>query len=133
MIIKNLILSVLALSILASCDKSSMMDANINNSTSQDLIIIFVSSTQSSKIYQIKPNETILFQDDFSSTGGFLKPSLVQYDSIFIQNAANEILKIFKENTDGKNIYNVDGSWMFDEPSDGVYKYDYKINNEDFN
>jgi len=129
---KKIILLALVVSLFASCDKSSMMDANIKNNTSQNLSLIFFRTSESNDSIQLESNQTILFQDDFSSTGGFLTPNLSQFDSIYIQNQSDEILKVFKENTEGKNIYNVDEFWIFNQPSEeDVYNYEYTINNED--
>lgn|SRR5690554_1936222 len=128
---KKTVLPVLIVLLLAGCDKASMMDANIKNNTTQNLSLIFFSASQSNDSLQIESNQNKLFQEGFSSTGGFLKPSLTQFDSIYIKNQSNEILKVFKENTEGKNIYKVDEFWIFSEPLEQVYNYDYTINSED--
>jgi len=128
---KKIILSALIVSLFASCDKSSMMDANIKNNTSQNLSLTFFRTSEPNDSLQLESNQTMLFQDDFSSTGGFLTPNLIQFDSIYIQNQSDEILKVFKENTEGKNIYNVDEFWILNQPSEDIYNYEYTINNED--
>ena len=129
---KKLILFISMISILSSCDPTSSMDANIKNSTSQNLSIIFSSSDVSlNETFQIDPNETILFQDGFSIGDSVLEPRLTAYDSIYIKNESNEIVKVYKQNTEGKNIYNVDDYWISSEPSKRYYKYNYEINNED--
>ena len=97
------------ISILSSCDPVSSMDANIKNSTSENISIIFSSSDVSlNKVLLLDPDSMVLFQEGFSTTGSVLAPSLVEYDSVYIRNDANEILKVFKEITAGKNIFNVD-------------------------
>ncbi len=84
---KKLILFISMISILSSCDPTSSMDANIKNSTSQNLSIIFSSSDVSlNETFQIDPNETILFQDGFSIGDSVLEPRLTAYDSIYIKN-----------------------------------------------
>jgi hypothetical protein len=129
---KNLILFISMISILSSCDPTSSMDANIKNSTSQNLSIIFRSSDVSlNETFQIDPNETILFQDGFSVGDSVLEPRLTAYDSIYIKNESNEIVKVYKQKTEGKNIFNVDDYWRSSEPSKRYYKYNYEINNED--
>lgn len=115
---------------LVSCDPASLMDANIENLTSQNLSIIFIERDNSDKILQIEPNGSVLFQEGMSTTGSFLEPSLIGYDSIYIKNEVDEIIKIFKQNTEGKNIYEID-DWLFSEPSKRVYIYDYQIKNQD--
>ena len=116
-----------------SCDPVSSMEADITNTTSQNLSIRFVSSEfiEDNKILEIPSGETVLFQESFSTIGSFLEPSLVQFDSIYIQNTSSEILKIFKLNSSGKNIYNIDSFWNAREPSKRVYLYEYQITNED--
>ncbi|WP_394974428.1 hypothetical protein [uncultured Croceitalea sp.] len=115
------------------CDPVSQMDADITNTTSQNLTIIFVSATDRNKTLEIPTNEKVLFQDGFSTTGSVLSPVLTQYDSIYIQTESNEILRVYKENSAGKNIYNIDSFWQQSEPSKRFYQYDYMLTNEDLN
>ncbi|QLG43927.1 hypothetical protein [Costertonia aggregata] len=129
---KKAILIIPIVFILVSCDPVSSMDANIKNSTSQNLSIQFVTSTGTSETIRITSDETLLFREGMSTTGGFLEPSLIEFDSIYIVSESNEVLKIFKQDTDGKNIYNIDEYWTFSEPSKRFYLYDYEILNEDF-
>lgn len=117
---------------LVGCDPTSVMEANIVNLTRVNLSITFASqSLDLSKTLQVQPNGTVLFQEGFSTTGGFLEPSLMAYDSVYITNNANEILKVFKENDPGKNIYNVPEDWIFTEPSERNYQYEYEITDEE--
>ncbi len=117
--------------IFTGCDPVSLMDANIENTTTQPLSITFVTSGVPEETLVLDPAETVLFQESMSTTGSFLEPYLVEFDSIYIENDASEILKVFKPNTAGKNIYNVENYWIFTEPSKRVYIYDYLITNED--
>nr|WP_299339755.1 hypothetical protein [Allomuricauda sp.] len=116
-----------------SCDPVSDMEADISNTTSQNLSIRFVSSTfaEDTKTLEIESGETILFQQATSTTGSFLEPSLIQFDSIYIQDTSEEVLKIFKPDTPGKNIYDIDAFWNAREPSKRLYFYEYQITNED--
>lgn len=117
--------------IISSCDPVSNLEANIENLTSQTLTIDFIASDVSvSKTLQLAPNEVVLFQEGFDIGSTFLEPSLVAYDSVVIRNQAEDILKVFKSNGAGKNIYNVD-DWMASEPSKRFFKYEYEIENED--
>lgn len=117
--------------IISSCDPVSNLEANIENLTSQTLTIDFIASDVSvSKTLQLAPNEIMLFQEGFDIGSTFLEPSLVEYDSVVIKNQAEDILKVFKSNDSGKNIYNVD-DWMGSEPSRRFFKYEYEIENED--
>lgn len=115
------------------CDPVSIMDANITNSTSQELTVVFASSTVENRALQIPANETIRFQESQSTTGSFLEPYLVDYDSVYIQNDSDEILIVYQPDSPGKNIYNVSTDWSFDEPSKRSYKYEYEIVTEDLN
>lgn len=128
---KKLILSVFALTLLSSCDFASSMDANLTNTTSESLSLVLASSIVPTETFQLDSNETILLRDGFSATGSFLEPLFTDYDSIYIKNASNEVVKVFKENSTGKNIYDIERYWLFREPSKRVYEYDYEITNED--
>jgi hypothetical protein len=108
------------------------MEANIQNLTNQDLTIEFVSLDQDlSKSLVIPTNEIRLFQEVFDIGNTFLEPSLTIYDSVVVKNDADQILKVYKPNDSGKNIYNIDEYWLLREPSKRFFKYEYEINNED--
>ncbi|MFX0558586.1 hypothetical protein ACOCEA_17420 [Maribacter sp. CXY002] len=129
---KNLFLFTIMILTFPSCDPASNMEANIENLTSQTLTIEFISSTESlSKTLQIPPNGIELFQEGFDIGSNFLKPSLLDYDSVVIKNQTKQILKVFKEIENGKNIYNVDEYWIASEPSKRFFIYEYEIGNED--
>lgn len=113
---------------LLGCDPSSIMDANIQNLTAQPLTVSFVSSLTENKTLSIDPGETVLFQDGFSTTGNFIQPSLTEYDSVYIESPSAQILKVYKPDSPGKNIYHIEEYWTFTEPDKRVYMYDYKIN-----
>ncbi len=129
---KKLVLFIFLISFCVSCDPVSSMDANIKNSTSNNFSIVFASSiSELNKILELEPSTTGLFQDGFSTTGSVLEPSLIDYDSVYIMNDANEILKLYKPGTEGKNIFNIETYWSFREPSKRFYKYQFDIRNED--
>ncbi|MEQ9308965.1 MAG: hypothetical protein RLN90_05880 [Balneolaceae bacterium] len=118
--------------IFTSCDPVSDMEATIQNLTSQEITIDFISSNDDfSKTLRISPNEMVLFQEGFDVGGSFLEPSLIEYDSVVIKNQLDMILKIYKENDSGKNIFNTDKYWKASEPSNRVYKYEYIIERVD--
>ena len=52
-------------------------------------------------------------------------------DSIYITNTSNEILKVYKEDTPGKNIYSIDEYWSVSETSKNHFVYTYEITEED--
>ena len=86
------------------------MEANIQNLTNEDLIIEFVSFDQAfGKTLVIPTSETRLFEALSSVTGNtILEPYLIDYDSVVVKNNAEQILKVYKPNDTGKNIYNID-------------------------
>lgn len=128
---KKLIVLTLTI-ILFSCDPVSDMEANIENLTSENLTIEFVSfDVSSSKIIQIAPNEIKLFQEGFDIGSTFLEPSLVEYDSVVIKNQMEEVLKVYKPNDANKNIYDIDDYWIASEPSKRFFKYEFEINDQD--
>ena len=129
---KKLIVIILPASMLLSCDPVSDMEANIENLTSETLSIEFISADESLNInLQIAPEEIKLFQESFDIGSTFLEPSLVEYDSVVVKNQAEEILKVYKANDTGKNIYNIKDSWQSSEPSKRFFKYEYEIESGD--
>ena len=114
-----------------NCDPVSNMEANIENETSQTLVVDFISSNANErKTLNIKTNEIVIFQEGFDVGGSVLRPSFSEFDSIVIRNASQEILKIYKASDASKNIYNLE-NWQATEPEKRFYKYLYKIENTD--
>jgi len=129
---KKIILIILTGILFLSCDPVAIMEANIENLTSQSLTIEFVAyDASSNKILEILPNETQLFQEGFDVGGVFLEPSLIEYESVVIKNQADNILRVFKPNDTGKNIYNIDEYWIGSEPSKRFFKYKYELTEVD--
>jgi hypothetical protein len=130
--LKRTFLTLTTITVFCTCDPIADMEANIENLTNQDLIIEFVSFDQDlGKTLVIPINETRLFEavSDYGNT--FLEPRLIEYDSVVVKNNAEQILKVYKPNDTGKNIYNIDEYWLLREPSKRFFKYEYEINNED--
>ena len=116
----------------SSCDPVAQMEATIENLTSDSLKIEFVAFDESTnKILEIAPNEFELFQEGFDIGDDFIEPSLVEYDSVVIKNIADHILKVFKPNDTGRNIYNIDEYWIGSEPSNNSFKYKYELTEAD--
>jgi len=129
---KNHLSITIMIFLFVSCDPVSDMEANIENLTTQELKIDFISFDESlNKSLQIQPNETALFQEVFDVGNTFLQPSLTDYDSVVVRNSSQVILKIYKENSPGKNIYNVNDDWIGSEPMKRVFKYKYEMKTED--
>lgn len=129
---KKSFLFILTLVFLSSCDPVADMEANIENKTTQDLKIEFISSDQDlTRTLQIFSNETKLFQDVFDVGNDFLQPSLIEYDSVVIRNKAEQIVRVYKLGQSGKNIYNIDDYWLSSEPYKRGFRYEYEILEED--
>ena len=122
---------VLVLLIFVSCDPTESLEANIINNTSQDLKVIFrsVELPDFNDTLEVKSNNKVLY----SEFGGVGRVGLAfhDYDSIYIQNFSDEVLKVYKEDTAGKNIYNVEEYWSVNETSKSNFVYTFEIRNED--
>ncbi|WP_233882151.1 hypothetical protein [Tenacibaculum piscium] len=116
-----------------SCDPGDSLEANITNETSKDLFIEFVSSEfpEINRSLSVKTSETEVYLDIGKSGTRTNLLYFNDFDSIYVKNSSNEILKIFKENTTGKNIYNIDEYWSVSEPSKNHFIYTYEITEED--
>ena len=128
---KSLSIYLLLTFIVSSCDPGESLEANIINNTSQDLKINFVSTEipDLNESFEIKSNNKVLY-DEFGGIGD-ANLSFEFCDSIYIQNSSNEVLKVFKQDTPGKNIYNVDEYWTVREPSKNHFVYTYEITDGD--
>lgn len=117
------------------CDPVSVMDVDIKNSSTESITVYTVpsSSTIMADTLYIESNSTERLWEGMSTTGVFLEPSFDEYDSVYVKNELGEIIKVYKPNTQGKNIYDIDKYWESSEPSKRVYKYLYEINVEDLN
>ena len=118
--------------LMSSCDPVASMTANIKNNSSEALTIVFPSadSLQHMEIV-LAPEETKFFQDGFDIGSTYLEPRLSDYDSVYILNAQEELVKVYKANSPNKNIYNVPEDWQSSEPSRWVFEYLYEIENSD--
>jgi len=129
---KKLITATLTIFLLTGCDPVSDMEANIENLSSENLTVEFVSFDSSlNKTLQIAPNEIQLFQESYVIGSTFLEPSLVEYDSVVIKNQMGEIFRVYKPSDANKNIYNIDAYWIASQPSKRFFKYEFEIYNED--
>ena len=129
---KNLMTIIFIILLFSNCDPVSQMEADIDNLTTQHLSIVFVSSDKSlNKTLLITPGQAVLFQEGFNIGSTYLEPSLIEYDSVYIKNRSEKILKVYKQNSDGKNIYNITDFWQSSEPSKRFFKYNFEITNVD--
>ena len=125
--IKRISVFMILMLLLSSCDPSADMEATIKNTTTQSLTVDFVPSADYKKIsLQILPNGIELFQERFSATGRVGEPSLEEYDSVVIKNQIEKIVKVYKQNGVGKNIYNI-SDWTLSTPMERSYRYEFEI------
>ncbi|MBE9048495.1 hypothetical protein IQ255_29635 [Pleurocapsales cyanobacterium LEGE 10410] len=129
---RNLFPLALLIIIFSGCDPTAFYEADIENLTTQTLTIDFISAEEElSKSLLIQPNQTVFFKegDDFGNT--FVQPLMAIYDSVVVKNQTDVILRVYKENDTGRNIYNIDDYWTVNKPKKRVFKYKYVILNED--
>jgi hypothetical protein len=109
------------------------MEATISNATTISLSIDFVAVSLDSSLsqtFQIDPGQNVLFEV-YDGYGTFAEPNLGYYDSVLIKNRLGDILKVYRRNDTGKNIFNIEDYWISSEPSKRFFKYEYLIENED--
>jgi len=136
---RKTLLIISLLFIFNSCDNSESFDAIITNCTAMDLKIHFVSNTvlsdlsSNTEVLSIKPGTSKIYERIGANEGiGLARlTTLTEFDSIYLTNISNKVLKIYKEGTIGRNIYNIDKYWTMNEPSKYYYKYTYEIMDED--
>ena len=119
--------------VLASCDPVADMDAFVTNNSNEVISITFKASPNGyseDRTFRITVGEEVRVQEAFDVGSTYLEPNFEAYDSIYIQNSADEILKVFKETTTGKNMYNV-SSWTSQEPSKRSFDYYFTIEESD--
>jgi hypothetical protein len=124
--------------ILYSCDPSESLETKIINYSNSDLDINFVSrliieNNQSNKeSFKIESGNSITY-GRLNVTGGLGNAglSLIDFDSIYISTNNNEIVKIWKIDSEGKNIYDIANFWTVKETSKDNYVYTFEITDKD--
>lgn len=116
---------------LISCDPELCTEEIISNRTNSDLFINFISLDVSfnNQVYIEKQSKKTIGQIECALGGVIVNYSI--YDSIYIKNTSNKVLKVYKADTPGKNIYNIDKYWQKREPSKNFFEYTYEITEED--
>ena len=120
--------------LLFSCDPSESLEANIINNSSINFEIIFSSSELPDF------NQTLKIESQKKSLYTEINPGLgrvgldfIDFDSIYIKDNSDNVLKVYKQNTTGKNIYNVDEFWIVKESPKNHFIYSFEITDEDLN
>lgn len=129
---KNLLI-ILILIILSSCDPNICTEEVIKNNTDSDLSINFITKDTLLAINDriILNNKSSSFRGGEECALGGIVLNYSIYDSIYLTDTSNKILKVFKEDTPNKNIYNIDEFWMVEETSKNHFVYTYEITEED--
>jgi len=128
---KKIIFIILAIICFYSCDPGSCAEEVLLNNSDKNLIVNYRSSDPSfNKQISINKKSSSTVGDPLCGMGGVVVNYSI-YDSVYIVNTENKVLKVYKKNTIGKNIYNVDKYWIRTKPSKNYYKYTYEITNED--
>ena len=101
------------------------MDANIENLTDINLTIDLVSDDSNlSRSLDLAPIKIVLFQEVFDIGNTYLEPSLSDYDSKVIKNNVHDVLKVYKPENIGKNLYYVK-NWIAKKPSKRLFTHDF--------
>ena len=128
---KNIIKVILFSLVIISCDPVADMEANVENLTDKTLSIEFISKNVNlAKSLELAPNEIGLFQEGFDIGSTYLEPYFDEYDSIVIRNVGQQILKVYKPEITGRNIYDL-SNWIAREPSKRFFIYEFEIKNSD--
>ncbi len=116
---------------LFGCDPERCSTYYINNKSAQDISLNYVS--KSPNFYKkiiIGADSNDLFSDKTCAIGGISID--IDADSIYLSHE-DEILKIWKPDSEGKNIYNIERDWYVRESPKDNFIYIFEITNEDLN
>ena len=123
--------------IIYGCDTGESLVSEIENKTSIDIKIYFVSKfiypnlVGNAKVVRITSMNSFIDNSRTTPHLGQAILSFVEHDSIYITDSSNKLLKVYREDTPGKNIYDVDKYWSAKGSSRNVLKYTYTINDAD--
>lgn len=123
--------------ILFSCDPSESLETRIINNSNLDIKINFVSrlilrnNLNNTESFEIKSNNSITYERLNVAGGlGHAGLSLSDFDSIYLSKN-NKILKVWKIDSEGKNIYDIGNYWTVEENPKNNYIYIFEITKED--
>ncbi len=114
---------------LCSCDPDACSEYLIKNSTNLDLNLTFIEKKEIKEV-NIEKQYVVNFIEHNCDTGGAPLLYLYNYNSIYLSKG-NEILKVWKPDTKGKNIYNIDKDWSVRESPKDNFIYTFEITDED--
>ncbi|PCJ95503.1 MAG: hypothetical protein COA50_09920 [Flavobacteriaceae bacterium] len=135
---KILLVYLILLGLFTACDPQESLDVFIKNSTNTNLKVHFVSAQillgipDNTETLNIKSGERENYPEMsiFSPTSR-VKLSLTNFDSIYITNTTDDILKVYKAANAGKNIYDIKNYWTVKSVTKNHDEYTYEITNED--
>jgi hypothetical protein len=128
---KKILFMILAIICFYSCDPIPCTEEVLLNNSNKNLIVNYRSSdTSFNKQISINKNSSSTVGEIACGMGGVVVNYSI-YDSVYIVNTENKVIKVYKKNTIGKNIYNVDKYWRRTKPSKNYYVYTFEITNED--
>jgi hypothetical protein len=127
---KKIIVFILIVNAFASCDPTSTTTYKIKNNTKNNIEIIFLSSIDVSDTVTISHQEVQTWKVDTHYGSPSAKMDLiVLYDSIMIK-TDDLVIKTYKTQTLGKNIYNYD-YWSEHKKKKRDYEYTFEITEDD--
>lgn len=120
---------------LSGCDPVECADQIVKNGTETDLTLFRISSMSNiGDTTFIASNSQSSISKRNCAKGGVVL-SYSAYDSVYITNSNNNILKIYHPDDTGKNIFNVDdrNSWKVENIGKDEKKYVFEITDDDLN
>ncbi|KAB7528422.1 hypothetical protein F8C76_11195 [Flagellimonas olearia] len=114
--------------VLYACDTEQCSSYFIENKLEMNIELTFVG--ESLQKLMINEGKGVQFGETGCDMGGAPLLYLRVYDSIYVRDASNNILKVYKQETPGRNIYNIDKYWSIKETKHHT-EYTYTITNED--
>jgi hypothetical protein len=128
---KNILLIFVTL-LLVSCDPTICDTYIVKNRTNKDLKIYL-----NNKSHLMPINNSFTIQDTRCNLGGTALLLQSEYDSIYITDINNNVLKMYKPITnyelevDKKNIFNDRCCWITNELSKNAYEFIFEITDKD--
>ena len=128
LIMKKILPILLLVFTILSCTKEDCIESKIFNDSNTDLILFFYKNNSSKELEIFKNNSKTDIQ---TCDEGIILNYKVLYDSVSVKNSQGALLKIYKQETVGKNILDLENYWTKSKPSKNFYKYTYNITDED--
>ncbi|CAA0144567.1 conserved exported hypothetical protein [Tenacibaculum maritimum] len=122
--------------LLSSCDPFGCLDVEIENNTNQDIIVKWYSQNSLlNRSKEFKQGEKLMISENSHCSQGNIPPfeGLFEIDSVIIESKQNEILKTWKPNSNGKNIFNTESDWEIKSNGKWNETYYFIINESDLN